>query len=74
MGDDDDNLREGERIDDLVARARRQSDPIAWIRERVGDALRRLDASDHASAVKLEAKRQLFEIEKRLIADLKRRR
>jgi hypothetical protein len=57
-------------LDELVARALTETDPVAWLLQRVQAALVRLDAIDRPASVKEEAKRQLFNLERRLIRAL----
>jgi hypothetical protein len=76
IGDDDvekdeDGLADArfvrDKLDGLIARALEEADPVAWLRQRVQAALDRVDGVDHPSSVKEEAKRQLFNLERRLI-------
>jgi hypothetical protein len=76
MGDDDvekdeDRLAEArfarDELDALIARALEAPDPVRWLRRRVQAALDRLDSVDRPASVKEEAKRQLFNLERRLI-------
>jgi hypothetical protein len=56
-----------DKLDGLIARAREQPDPVAWLRQQVQAALDRVDGVDRPSSVKEEAKRQLFNLERRLV-------
>jgi hypothetical protein len=64
------NRRDMDTLDGIVESARRQADPAGWVRNRVREALARLDGSDHDPAVVEEARHQLHRIEERLLASL----
>lgn len=57
-------------LDGLLESARQQSNPEAWVRRRVADALERLERSDRNPELINEARRQLHLIEKQILASL----
>ena len=66
----DDDLAAYAALDGLIAQARTQPDPRQWTRHQVRVALDRLDTIERPPAVKVEAKRQLLAIERRMLSAL----
>lgn len=66
----DQTRRDIDTLEGIVASARSQANPEAWVRHRVREALERLDQSDRNPALVAEARHQLRRIEEQILARL----